>query len=190
MTYMGPARRKSSSKFLNVGSNLVLAAGLAAGLVGFAACGDSSQSFFADGGDDGTGNDGEGGPFIPADGGLNGTDLGDASVASLYFDPPDATLTVDGTTTQTQKYALHAKLLNGSDVIVSPESLEFDRPDLAQTVNGVPVVMSTKGPFGGVGTLHAIVKGQAATAKLTVVVKLKEYGAGVDATTDAAGITA
>ena len=98
MTYMGPARRKSSSKFFNVGSNLVLAAGLAAGLVGFAACGDSSQSFFADGGDDGTGNDGEGGPFIPADGGLNGTDLGDASVASLYFDPPDATLTVDGTT--------------------------------------------------------------------------------------------
>ena len=157
------------------------------GAAAFAACGDATtgtETFSNLPADAGT-------PIIPADGGFqSGADV-DASVDSLYFDPPAATLTVDGTTTQNQNYMLHAKLADGTDKIVTPESLEFDRPDLAHlTATSAPVTLSTSGPYAGTGTIHAIVQGKEATATLSVVVHLVELGPGVSATADAAAIAA
>ncbi|MGH7326882.1 MAG: hypothetical protein ACREJX_00900, partial [Polyangiaceae bacterium] len=186
MTYMGPGFRRSASKFSNLAKGGGwLAAALCAG-VGFAACGDATQStetFAAPAEDAGI-------PITPIDGGFQRVDV-DASVESLYFDPPAATLTVDGSAMQTQSYSLHAKLADGEDKIVTPESLEFDRPDLAAvTSTSVPVTLSTSGPYAGTGTLHAIVDGKEATATLTVLVHLVELGTGVSATADATAIAA
>ncbi|MEO9234653.1 MAG: hypothetical protein ABI421_15025, partial [Polyangiaceae bacterium] len=157
-----------------------------AATLGFIACGDAttgaSDTFPVVQPDSGS--------YALADGGLSSTTI-DASVESLYFDPPAATLTVDGVTAQTASYSLHAKLADGTDKVVSPESLEFDRPDLAQVTSTTsPIVLSTSGPYAGTGTLHAIVQGKEADATLTVVVHLRELGPGVDATADATAIAA
>ncbi len=186
MTYMGPGFRRSTSKFSNwtKGGWGVAAALVAGGL--FAACGDATTGTetFANLPVD------AGPPIIPADGGFVNSPV-DASVDSLYFDPPAATITVDGATTQNQNYTLHAKLADGEDRVVSPESLEFDRPDLAHlTSTSAPVTLSTSGPYAGTGTIHAIVQGKEATATLTVLVHLVELGPGVSASGDATAIAA
>ena len=185
MTYMGSLVRSTAAKLHPFRPHLFLGVALLA-TVGFVACGDDTSgttgTFPLPGDDAGT--------YPLADGGLNGSST-DASVNSLYFDPPSATLTVDGTTAQTASFSLHAKLADGRDQIVTPESLAFDRPDLAQvTSTTTPVVLSTSGPYAGTGTLHAIVDGKEATATLTVIVHLRELGPGVDATVDAAAIAA
>jgi len=151
---MGPLVRSYTAKLNRFRLHLFLGVALGAA-VGFVACGDAttgaSDTFPVAGPDSGS--------YALADGGLIKTDL-DASVESLYFDPPSATLTVDGVTTQTASYSLHAKLADGSDKVVAPESLEFDRPDLAQVTSTTsPIVLSTSGPYAGTGTLHAIVGG-------------------------------
>ena len=54
---------------------------------------------------------------------------------------------------------------------MTPDSIEFDRPDLGAVVNGNPVTATAPSPagvLGGTGTLHAIFHGVEATATLTV----------------------
>jgi hypothetical protein len=185
MTYMGPRVHSFTAKLQRFRVLLFLAVMLAAA-AGFVACGDATSGTtdtFPVVGPDAN-------AYALADSGLSQSTV-DASVVSIYFDPPAATLTVDGVKTQTASYSLHAKLANGTVQIVTPESLEFDRPDLAQVTSTTsPVVLSTSGPYAGTGTLHAIVQGQAATATLTVIVHLTELGPGVDATADATAIAA
>jgi hypothetical protein len=185
MTYIGPLVRSFTAKLHHFRLHLFLgvALGVAAAIV---ACGDATtgatDTFPVPGPDSGA--------YALADSGLSTSTI-DGSVESLYFVPPSATLTVDGVTTQTASYSLHAKLADGTDKVVVPESLEFDRPDLAQvTSTTTPIVLSTNGPYAGTGTLHAIVQGKEADATLTVIVHLRELGPGVDATADATAIAA
>lgn len=142
----------------------------------FAACGTSEDSTFkggpGSGADSGTG---PGGDF--GDGGSIGP--GSVVVSSLAFDPPTQTLTVDGVTPQTASYTLRATLPDGKTVTVAPESLQFDRPDLASATSGDPVTLTTPGAFGGTGKLHGIYGGVEAVAELKVNVVRKDIGAGV-----------
>jgi hypothetical protein len=110
---------------------------------------------------------------------------GDAAVSSLEFQPASATVTVTGTGTQQASFSLVAHYADGSSANVIADSLQFDRPDLATVTDAVPVVAtapSTSSLYGGTGTVHAIYRGKAATATLTVKVHVTEYGPGLSAT--------
>lgn len=148
----------------------------------FAACGSQSG-----GGDLGNGDDSGGVPLDDSastnDGvGFDiGSDATSAGFLSIAFDPPAATITVDGTATpKTTSFTLNGLRSDGSKVPISAESLAFDRPDLAKTTPGVPVVMTASGALAGVGTLHAVYKGLVANAKLTVAVKIRDVSTDVD----------
>jgi hypothetical protein len=69
---------------------------------------------------------------------------------------------------KTAEYTLNATLMGGSKAKVSAESLQFDRPDLAASKNGTPVVLTATGAVSGKGTLHAVFGGLEATAELDV----------------------
>jgi hypothetical protein len=172
---------------------------LVAGLGGTEGCGSTNGSTFADasrsstgiGSDDGSlGGDGVSfvlGDGAPMDGGVT---------TMLYFDPPTATIVVDGTATKTAQFVLKSVDGNGVTTAVTPESIAFDRPDLAAVTATDPVVATapTSGsPYGGNGTIHAIFQGAEATATLTVRVQITDYGAGLTATSPAvaalAGVT-
>lgn len=103
----------------------------------------------------------------------------DASITSLEFDPPTATLALDGKTPQSAVFKLVAHLSNGGTMDVKAESLSFNRPDLAQTSGFGPVTCTASGAYAGVGTLQAIVGTQSATATLTITVHFTDVGAGV-----------
>jgi len=155
-----------------------------------AACGSDDASTFGNGqdGGDGTGDgslvgDGQGG-FQTADGG--------ASFASLYFDPATATINVDGTGAKTVSYSLKGKKADGSVVDVTAESIAFDHPGIATVTAAEPAVATANGPYGGSGQIHAVYRGQSATATLNVHVSGTDIGTGVSAGAVAAlnGVTA
>ncbi len=155
-----------------------------------AACGNDSggdaQFPVIDGGDEGiVGDDSsfpEGGSFV--DSGV---------VKALVFEPPAQELTLDGVNPGTATYKLKATLSDGTIAYVQPQSLAFDRPDLATAVNGNPVNMTAAGLFAGTGKLHAIYGGAEATADLTIKIHRRDLN-GVDpniaTALDAAGLAA
>ena len=158
-----------------------LALSLFTGASAAAACGTSGDTAatFHDPGLDGggpLGTDQDSATF-----GGDGDLFGDADIVvdSLAFDPPEVTVTVDGTTPQTASYTLKATK-GGQTFTVTPRSIQFDRPDLAKAKLGAPVVLTSAVDVGGTGTLHGVFGGKEATAKLSVVVKLVEKGPGVD----------
>ncbi len=88
---------------------------------------------------------------------------------ALAFDPPTITLVIDGAAAAlTAEFTLKATLAGGAKQNVSAESLEFDRPDLAASKNGTPVVLTATGAVSGRGTLHAVFGGLEAVAELNV----------------------
>lgn len=135
------------------------------------ACGSTGSVF-----DGGYVGPGEAGPSV---GSFDDSGIGDASITSLDFDPPSATLALDGKTPQSATFKLVAHLSNGGTLDVKAESLSFDRPDLAQTSGFGPVTCTAGGAYAGVGTLQAIVGKQSATATLTITVHIQDVGAGV-----------
>jgi hypothetical protein len=153
-------------------TSLVVALGVAATV---AACGTEDGSRFNPSQDDASS---DGGMFAN----FGDADFGDASVTSLEFDPPQATLVVDGVTPQTASYTLKAHLSNGNVVSVHAQSLSFNRPDLAAMSGSGPVGLTASGAYAGTGQLQAIAYGQSATASLTVQVHLKQIGQGVSPT--------
>jgi Tol biopolymer transport system component len=159
----------------------IMAAAIFAAILG--ACGSGSGSTFPANGHDGgnSGQDGGGGGSGDSGVVLNGDSGGGSGVMSLYFTPPKATVTLDGTGAATQNFTLHAKYSDGSIADVSPMSVQFDRPDLASLKAGEPVVLTASGPYAGTGTLQAVVGGQTATATLTVQMHISETGTGVPA---------
>ncbi len=94
----------------------------------------------------------------------------------LEFDPPQATLTLDGVNPQTVTFQLEASVSNGPMQPVMPTSIQFDRPDLASATIGSPVSLTASGAYGGSGTLHAIFGGREATATLNIVVAQRNLG--------------
>ncbi|HEY8088946.1 MAG TPA: hypothetical protein VIF09_13900 [Polyangiaceae bacterium] len=146
----------------------------------FAACGSGSgdSSYGPTPGADGGGDAGDDGSLPGFDDG--GGEGGFNTIAGLFFDPPTATLTLDGTKTGTASFTLKARYNDGSTAPVQATSLQFDRPDLAAMTAGEPVVLTAGGPYGGVGTLHAIYGGQNATAQLVVQMQIVVVGPGVD----------
>jgi len=102
------------------------------------------------------------------------------ALQSLEFDPPSASLTLDGVTPGTASYTLRATYTNGSSETVVAQAIQFDRPDLADLTPGPPVVLTSSGEYGGTGVLHGVYNGLEATAKLTISVHRKDYGQGVD----------
>jgi hypothetical protein len=167
----------------------------------FAACGSSDMtvSVFQDGGEpDGSVMTSSGSTFansgsssavnLLGDGGDGGVGVLQGPVTSLHFQPPSATIVVDGITPKTAGLTLIAVDAQGDMAAVAPESLAFDRPDLATPSGGIPILMtapSTASPYGGVGTIHAIFEGLEATATLTVQVHLTAYGSGLTAASPA-----
>jgi hypothetical protein len=102
---------------------------------------------------------------------LGGDTDGPVGVAKmLVFDPPTLTLVIDDpAAAQTAEFMLVATLEGGNQTAnVAPESLEFDRPDLASQANGRPVVLTATGAVAGTGTLHAVYRGLEATAELNI----------------------
>lgn len=142
-----------------------------------AACGGSDDSTFGNGSDGGggsqdgtTGTLGEGGGFNNGDGG---------QFTSLVFDPPSATIIVDGSGPKTASFTLKGTLPDGTTVDVTPQSVAFDHPGIATVTAAEPAVATASGPYGGVGQIHAVYNGQSATATVTVQVKLVDIGTGV-----------
>lgn len=152
----------------------LLCVGLVVGAAA-AACGMEEPSEFKDE-DPAAGLDG--GPGTSGFGG-QGDGKGKGSVKALVLDPPEAVLTVDGKTPGKASFTLRATMLDGRVAEVAPESLQFDRPDLASGLPTSPIVMTASGAFAGTGVIHAIYKGSEATAKLTVIVKARDLN-GVD----------
>jgi hypothetical protein len=144
---------------------------------------------------------GDGGLASPApDGGTTGhfvTTGDDGSTPSvlatgLQFDPPQATVTLDGTNPQTITFQLQASVAGGPMQSVTPSSIQFDRPDLASAMIGSPVSLTATGAYGGSGKLHAIFGGREAIATLNVVVAQRNLGTvptAVAAALDSAGVT-
>lgn len=145
---------------LNKWTFLFLASITAAG--SFAACGSSNEDNAGPGADSGAFTDGT-----------------DPNTVELHFDPAEATLVVDGSGAKTQSFVLKA-IVNGITSDVTPESLAFDRPDIAKIGSSAPASLTTTGTHGGTGTLRGIWKGKEATAKLHVVVKLEDVAPGLD----------
>lgn len=114
-------------------------------------------------------------------------DAGDASllgeppeaITQVFFDPPAATLQVDGVTAKTQAFTLKGKGPSGRVRDVLAESAQFDRPDLAKLAGGPPTSLTASGQYAGTGTLQAVFRGLVASASLTVEVHVRELGAGV-----------
>src|SRR5262245_17049764 len=126
-----------------------------------AACGDSSNgSTFPDqnGSSSGSSGSSSGGDSLLGDGG-DTTGEGGIKVDALVFDPPTATITVDGVTPGTASFTLKATT-GGQTVNVTPQSIQFDRPDLAKAQIGAPVVLSAPGQYAGTGTLHGVYGGK------------------------------
>lgn len=103
----------------------------------------------------------------------------DPNAVTLSFDPPEATLTIDGSGVKSQSFVLKATA-NGFTAEVTPESLAFDRPDIAKIGANAPATLTATGVHAGTGTLRGIWKGKEATAKLHVVVKIVDVPPGLD----------
>lgn len=156
----------------------------AAALVGaFAACGTEGQSEFA-ADVDASDETGATPPQTIVDAStFTFADVGDGApspVATAGFDPPQVTIATDGVTPASTTLTLKATLKDGTVVAVSPQSLQFDRPDLAAATNGLPVSVTASGAFAGKGKLHGIYGGVEAVADVTVTVARRVVGSGVD----------
>jgi len=110
------------------------------------------------------------GMLIIGDGGTGpgpGGNVVDAT--ALEFDPPSITLTLgDAGAVKSAEYVLKATLKDKSQIEVTPEALEFDRPDLASFEIGPPASVTATGSMAGTGKLHAVYGGLEATAELVV----------------------
>jgi hypothetical protein len=100
-------------------------------------------------------------------------------LASLAFNPPAASVLVTGSGPKTASYTLVATFTDGSMQTVTPNAVQFDRPDLASLAAGPPVALTAAGPYAGVGTLHGIYQGKEATATLTVQMQVTYVAPGV-----------
>ncbi|MEP7049042.1 MAG: hypothetical protein ABJB12_01765 [Pseudomonadota bacterium] len=88
---------------------------------------------------------------------------------ALAFDPPSITLNLDSAgAVNTATYTLKATIAGGAKRVVTAESLEFDRPDLASFSLGPPAVVTATGAVAGTGVLHAVFGGLEAKAELRV----------------------
>lgn len=159
-----------------------------------AACGSANDAQApAAGGDAGGGGGGQPdagtpGRFITGNDGSAATVL----ATGLQFVPPQATLTLDGTSPQTITFQLQASVGNGPMEAVTPTSIQFDRPDLASATIGSPVSLTATGVYGGSGKVHAIYGGREAVATLNVVVAQRSLGTvapAVATALDNAGVT-
>lgn len=121
------------------------------------------------------GGGGSGGDLLGGTGGVF-----DGTVVAVALDPPAAVLTLDGQTPQDAKFTLKATFQGGSTADVSPEAVQFDRPDLASLSVGTQLVLTAPGKYAGKGTLHAVYKGLEATAELTVIVHVKDVDPALD----------
>jgi len=149
------------------------------GSAAFVACGTDGDSTFGEGSSGSSG--GSSGSSGSSGFGSSGSS-GDGSVktvTSLVFDPPVQTVSVDGVTPKSVTFKLRATLPDGRVVDVAPESLQFDRPDLATAQPGDPVTLTASGNFAGTGKLHGIYGGVEAVADLTVKVARRDVGPGV-----------
>lgn len=110
------------------------------------------------------------GMLITEDGGDGPNHGGNAvDATALEFDPPSVTLTLDDAgAVKSADYVLKATLKDKSQVEVTAESLEFDRPDLASFEIGPPASVTATGKMAGTGKLHAVFGGLEATAELVV----------------------
>jgi hypothetical protein len=141
-------------------------------LVAFA-CGDAGESTFTGGGNDSGSIDDTGpGQHIGGEGGADASVK--ANAVSIAWKPSAKTLTVDGKTPASQTYDLEATLKDGSKLIVLPDSVQFDRPDLATAKVTSTTTLTTPGTYAGTGTLHGVFGALAATASLTVVVARRD----------------
>lgn len=149
------------------------------------ACGTSGDSTFPGGGE----GDGSVVDETGVTGHIGGEGGADASVkanaVSIAWKPSAKTLIVDGKTSASQTYDLEATLKDGSKVTVLPDSVQFDRPDLATAKVGSTTTLTTPGTYAGTGTLHGVYGALDATASLTVVVNRKDTN-GVNAAVVAA----
>ncbi|MGH7438767.1 MAG: hypothetical protein ACRENE_24020, partial [Polyangiaceae bacterium] len=103
---------------------------------------------------------------------------------SLYFSPAIATVVVDGSGPKTASFTLVATDSSGHTTNVTPDSVDFDRPDLATVSAKEPVVATAPSQtalYAGTGKIHAIYHGKEAIASLTVQVHLTDYGPGLAA---------
>jgi hypothetical protein len=102
------------------------------------------------------------------------------ALTTLYFDPPTFTLQVTGTPLPTATFTLR----NGAGgAAVTPDSLMFDRPDLASLPASPPpggAVVLTAAGFAGTGTLQGVYHGHVASAKLTVSAHVAIANGGID----------
>ena len=151
--------------------------------VGLAAsCGGSSSegaATSASGGSGGTGtasDGGEGGKLF----GTGGMTI--RGVSSLAFNPPSATVTIDGVTQASASFELVATYNTGEVITVTAASLQFDRPDLAVLDSGPPAALTTVGDYAGTGQLFAIFDGVEAIATLTVNIERKDNPSMIDPT--------
>ncbi len=156
--------------------SLVLVSVLAS--AAYVACGTSQESGFPNGGASSGSTGGTSGTFGPNDDGGGGG--GHTQVSALVFDPPSHTVVIDGTTPKSATFTLKATLPDGTIVNVAPESLQFDRPDLASATTGNPVTLTTTNAFAGTGKLRGIYGGVEAVADFTVQVAIKDVEAGID----------
>ncbi len=135
-----------------------------------------------DGGDDVTSNDGSSGGMLGfGDDGNNGfgnqdaTASGGGTASALVFKPAQTTLILDGMTPQTTTFQLWATT-NGTSHVVTPASLQFDRPDLGTVTTGSTITLTAFGTQGGVGHLQGIYGGLSATAEVDLFVVEKNLG--------------
>jgi hypothetical protein len=181
----------SSSSRLSLFFALIMAASAALG----AACGGGARTADTTTGHptSGSGGSGHGGNGGDSSSSVGIGGLGQGQLKSVSFEPPSITLTLDGTTPQTASYQLKATLAGGSTQVVAPDSVQFDRPDLAAVQIGSPIVLTSPGVYAGTGTLHGIFQGLEATATLVVQIQVKDVDpavpAGVVAKLDGAGLS-
>ncbi len=149
------------------------------------ACGSSGDSTFPGGGDgDGGFADETGTPgHIGGEGGQDPSVK--AKTVSIAWKPAAQTVVADGKTAASRTYDLEATLKDGSKVLVLPESVQFDRPDIATAKVLSTTTLTTPGTYAGTGTLHGVFGTLGATASFTVVVNRKDLN-GVSATVAAA----
>ena len=153
------------------------------------ACGSTGDSTFAGGGEGDGGGADETGPtgHIGGEGGQDASVK--ANAVSIAWKPSAQSIVVDGKTPVARTYDLQATLKDGSKVTVLPDSVQFDRPDLATAKIGSTTTLTTPGTYAGTGTLHGVYGKLSATASFTVAVNRKDLNgvsAGVAAALDAA----
>jgi hypothetical protein len=107
-------------------------------------------------------------------------DAGSQQPSSLAFEPPGATLVIDGSGKVSATFVLQAKDADGKATPVVAEALQFDRPDLGTVTPGAKVVVTADGSYAGTGELHGVYQGLEAIAVVKVQVHKKSVADGVD----------